>query len=86
MKLPGEPGFRGLSEKELKDELQGKYEDLVAKKMCDVCRPDYCKHKECPEGNPCPCFKATPYDLWVEEQNEVTFGYLDKIPFRDKIR
>ena len=23
---------------------------------------------------------------WVERQNEVTFGYLDKIPYRDKIK
>jgi len=68
--LPGEPGYEGLAKKEVKDELQDEYEDLVAKKMCDVCRPGPCKHENCPEGNPCPCFKVMPFGLWIEETKD----------------
>ena len=25
-------------------------------------------------------------EAWVENQNEVTYGYLDKIPFRDELK
>ena len=72
MKLPGEPGFRGLSEKERQEELHDEYEDLIAKKLCDACNPEPCKGKDCPEvtSDGCPCFRAMPFDLWAKERNE----------------
>lgn len=69
-RLPGEPAYEGLAKKEVKDELRDEYEELVAKKACEVCRPD-CKHKECPDDSiACPCFKAMPFDLWLEETKD----------------
>ena len=66
--LPGEPAYEGLAKKEVKDEMQDEYEDLVAKKLCDACQPPECKHKLCPKGTAsgCPCFAAKPFDLWLK--------------------